>query len=476
MKRRVFAILPVVAILAVSLAFALPAIAQDGDAWCPPSTEETPAGCVIVSLWPSHVVGDYYLGDTLLATGVNPAQLVLAPNQSQRIDVRNVQSSEGGFGELFVYSDTSAFTYPLETSIRRYTAYPRKTFIRGTVVVPCNINGIAEGDDVACTVTIDDVPQAAPIPANTDARYILDTGSHNIVVGLTGATSSLWAPQQITRTAYLWAGGTSWLYTVFNKAGLINMSIAGEGLLADFYVDGELIASQVASTSSWQAPYRTHRVEARNITDPAAGDVYVWRDATSWVYLAPGQQRDTVLNPTQQYVQGFLSLTCNIQNAPPDAPVFCVTSHNGASIGTIPAGGTATYTLPTGSQQIMVELGPPGLFNANPHSTSVWISPGFTTSRTATLTIEQPEEPPVGPPMPPPGLPPAPPPPAPPPTGQGNGFGYVGCKCDSHMSDRPLLCRANPPGCSKQRSRWTQALTHGKLSLVGVKLRGVSLR
>jgi hypothetical protein len=51
------------------------------------------------------------------------------------------------------------------------------------------------------------------------------------------------------------------------------------GAVGDIYVNGELIASQVASADRWVAP-GSYTVEIRNITDPAGTGVYRWVDAS----------------------------------------------------------------------------------------------------------------------------------------------------------------------------------------------------
>jgi endonuclease YncB( thermonuclease family) len=361
----------------------------------PPETCPDDRGCVEVGLSRETLSGDFYLGETLLAAGQHSALLQIEPRTSQRIDVRNIQDSAEGFGDLFVWEDTSTTAWVAEGQTRQATVYPRQTYIRGTLNFTCDIRQAADTDDVACMVTIDEAPQPEPVLPDQRAAYVLDPGAHTLTVALTGEQAPLWSPASAEHHATVWTGGTAWVRSVFYKAGYLTITLDQPDVLGDFYLDDELVASQVASYEAWVAPYRTHRIAVRDIVDPAAGEVYRWQDTATSAYLSPGQTRTVTVRPRQEYLRGFLALTCTITNLQPGDSAVCQPSIDGVPVEPIPPGETAEYALEPGRHDLQVILGPESDWPAEPVTRTAYIYAGYTQTASASFTLDRSSPPPT---------------------------------------------------------------------------------
>jgi micrococcal nuclease len=361
--------------------------AQVGDP--PPETCPADKGCVEVSLSGETLSGDFYLGETLLAAGQHSALIPVEPRASQQIDVRNIQDTAEGFGDLFVWADASTTVWVAEGQTRQATVYPRQTYIRGTLNFTCDVRQAVETDDVACMVTIDGAPQPEPVLPSQQAAYILDPGAHTVGVTLVGEQAPLWSPASAEHAATVWVGGAAWVRSTFNKAGHLTVTLDQPDVLGDFYLDGELVASQAASYEGWVAPYRSHQVAVRNIVDPAAGENYHWRDAAASAYLSPGQERAVTVRLQQEYLRGFLSLACTITNFQPGDSAVCQPSIDGEPVEPIAAGETAEYALEPGSHDLLVALGPESEWLSDPVSRTVNIYAGRTQTASASFTLDR---------------------------------------------------------------------------------------
>jgi micrococcal nuclease len=182
----------------------------------------------------------------------------------------------------------------------------------------------------------------------------------------------------------------------FDKAGHLTVALDQPDVLGDFYLDGELVASQVAGYEGWVAPYRTHRIAVRDIVDPAAGDIYRWRDAASSAYISPGQERAVTVRLRQEYLRGFLALTCTIANFQPGDSAFCQPSIDGVPVEPVAAGETAEYALEPGRHNLLVALSPESEWPAEPVSRTMYIYPGRTQTISATFTLDHSSPPPAG--------------------------------------------------------------------------------
>lgn len=355
---------------------------------CPPS--ET-TGCAIIYLSPETLTGDFYLGEEPLALGQNPALLNLPASTSSRIDVRNIQDTAEGFGTLYVYKDTSATIWLNAGQTRETTLFPQKSFIRGTLHLTCTIQNPKEGDDVACQVTIDDIPQETLLPLDGEADYILEPGPHQVTVTLVGEQAYLWSPASQSHTAYVYKGVTRNVTSRFYKAGYLTLTLEQLGVLADFYDNDELVAEQVNTTALWVEPNKTHRLTATNFTDPDATDLYTWKDATRWVYIGAGQEKSVVFSLKKRYLKGFLSLTCNIRVPQPDEYAYCQPSIDGTDYDPILPGQTVEYTLEPGRYSVVVKAGPPYAWTDASLTFSPTIYAGRTYKRTITFNLQRPE-------------------------------------------------------------------------------------
>ncbi len=402
MSSRLLRMITALLILAMLLTLTSSVLAQDEQPPpCQPTVPGTdqPVGCPQISIYGSELVGDFFLGEQLLAQGLNPALLQGVPaTQSVRVDVRNIRDTSPEYGVLYTYRDTYASVWVNQGQIRNYTVYPQKQFIRGTLQVTCDIRQVTPGADVACLVWIDGVSQAEPIAPQARARYVLDPGRHTVAVEVIGADSkvwseppvSLWAPQLWERTVYINVGGTSYVQPIFNKKAhlLITLDNSGyEGMLADLYTNQTLAATQVVSFETWVEPYRSYRIDAQNITEPGAGVTYTWNNATRWVYVSPGQEQTVTMKPTPKWLVGFVNLTCRITNWAGEN-VYCQTYINGAPGPQVPPGGSVKHPLPVGSNTIRVVLGPEDAWFSKPITRTVYAYAGYTSNITTTFTLQ----------------------------------------------------------------------------------------
>jgi hypothetical protein len=349
---------------------------------CP--TADHPIGCAVITLNSATLTGDYYVADALVAQQQNPAAISVEPGQAVTVGIRNVQDTSAGFGSLFIYEDTTKAVQVSSGQTKPYTVTPRKVFIRGTFAVTCDIQSAKAADDIACQVVIDNVPQAVKLLAGQSASYILDPGAHSLRLLLVGALAGLWDPANRDTTATIIAGKTVTFKPRFEKKAHLTIALSQPGVAADLFVDGALIASQVASDDLWVAPRVAHVIEAKNASDPAANGVYKWRDASTRSTLNPAQERTVTVTLVKQYLKGFLKLKCAVQGLPAGTSAACIPSLNGVALESIPVGKTIQYTLDPGSQTLIVTL-QSDRWRAEPATVQVTITAGGTTNRTVTL-------------------------------------------------------------------------------------------
>lgn len=394
----------VAGLILLSLMMVGTTLAQTAAEWCL-STEEAPMGCASISISPAALTGDFFSGETLLAQGANPGQVLLPPG-SQRVDVKNIQSTDEGFGTLFVYADSVANVYTTAGQIRSTTVYPRKTYIRGTLNLTCDIRNSIETDSLGCQVTIDEVPQEEVLAPGAKANYILDPGAHALSVAVVGDSAILWSPATRDVTATIYLGQTNYQRPRFDKNAHLTLTNSVPGVLVDYYVDGELVATQVESADLWVAPNKSHRLEANNFFDPAANGVYTYRDAVSSAYLYPGSERTVKFTLYKTYLLGFFDLTCTIDNLPPSDPPYCQTYVDGVPLAPVYSGTTSHFPLTPGAHEVHVVLGPEDAWLSEPFDYTITIYAGRNYAKTAhyTLVDNYPgTDSPPAPPAPPPG-------------------------------------------------------------------------
>ncbi|MBN1310080.1 MAG: hypothetical protein JXB30_01585 [Anaerolineae bacterium] len=321
--------------------------------WCV-SADGSPVGCAEVTLTPSEATGDFYVDGVLVAPARNVGQLMLAPDVEHIIEIKNIQSTEAGFGTLFNYADVSTTLRVRAGESRTKSIRLVKNYIRGTLNFTCDVKGAVETDVVACRVTIDEVVQP-DVPAGQVAPYILDPGDRVVLVEVIGDQASLFDPANKQQTVKVYTGRTTTLRTTFAKKGHLFLALDKPDVVADFYVDGTQVATQVAIFDMWVAPSKNHTAEAKNFSDPAAAGVYTWRDAKLYTYLGTGADKTLTFKLQKRYLKGFLELACDIKNyAGEDAR--CTVAIDEVPLGDIAAGEKATYTLDPGQHNWQVAL------------------------------------------------------------------------------------------------------------------------
>ncbi|MBN1429039.1 MAG: hypothetical protein JXB07_11685 [Anaerolineae bacterium] len=339
--------------LAVALLILTGSMLLEQPDWCI-SPDGSPVGCAEVTLTPGEAIGDFYVDGALVAPARNIGQLALVPDVDHTIEIKNIQSTESNFGTLFNYADVSTIIRVQTGQTRAKTVKLVKNYIRGTLNFTCDVKGAAPTDVVACRVTIDGVIQP-DVAVGQSIPYILDSGDRGILVEVVGDQASLFDPANKQQTVKIYAGRTATLKTTFTKKGHLFLALDQTNVVADFYVNKELVASQVAVFDMWLAPNKSHTVEAKNFVDTAAAGVYSWKDARLSAYLQSGLDKTITFKLQKKYLKGFLELTCNIKNhAGEDA--YCNVAINEVPQGVIAAGQKATYTLDPGQHSVKVDL------------------------------------------------------------------------------------------------------------------------
>lgn len=342
--------------LIMLLALTASVLLQDVPEWCV-SPDGSPVGCAEIALSSETATGDFFLGEALLAQGQNPGRLVLAAGTSHTIDVRNIQDTVEGFGTLFVYQDASASVYVGEGQFRQSTVTLRKEYIRGTLNVTCDVRNYVEGESIGCQVFIDGAGQEGTLMPGGEVDYILDPGDHTVVVQLIGDLAGLWSPASAEQVVSITAGQTRKVAPRFDKAGHLIVTLDQEGVVGDFYLDEVLVASQVPGFDQWVQPNKSHKIEVKNLFDPAANGIYTWKDATTTAYLSPGKEKAVEVRLQQQYLKGFLDVTCDVRAYNPGESVGCrVFINDIQQEGDLAPGATANYVLDPGSYTVRVDL------------------------------------------------------------------------------------------------------------------------
>lgn len=277
-------------IVAAGMLLATPLTAAPRQA--PPCENDPPAeACVDIRLSPETLIGDIFVDEQQVAGGVNTARINVPPNTTARVEARNVRDGSQDFGDLYIYNEPGANLWTPAGQIYRYTLYPGKVFIKGELNFTCDIRNASEGENVACRVNIDGQGKPDVKPGEA-ATYRLEAGQHNVLVRVVGQHADLWDPDQREDTVNVWAGGTSYLRSRFDKKGLLTVNLNQEGVRGDYYINGEVVAQGAPGFQQWVEPYTSLRVEAKNLRGP---DNSEWRDTSASAYLGPGQEQTLTL-------------------------------------------------------------------------------------------------------------------------------------------------------------------------------------
>jgi hypothetical protein len=398
--------------------------------------------CFDVRLSPDTLIGDFYLDGALVAAGVNSARLVGAPDTPHLIEARNIQEpGAAGFNDLYNYPDQGVVQQTKPGWIWRVIFYSQKNFLKGTLMYFCDPRGRAATDSVACRPTIDGATQP-DVAAGASAAYNLAPGAHAVHTDLVGDQAGNWAPTARDDAVNVVGGRTTRLTALFLLKGLLKISLWPAGITADIFVDGALVAAQAGAVDVFVAP-GDHTVEARNVTDPAAGGNYRYGDKSAPIRAFAAGTRTLVLRPTKTWLTGTLSVLCQIYRKTPADDAQCVVSADGAQLGTVAAAARGTFTLPVGAHTIGVSLaGASASRWSGAVSASTSIFGGRTTYYTARFSL----------------LPSAPPPPAsnPAPLPVGGGGAPGGFELGGQVSgfSRPDLMQSAGMVWVKRQVRW----------------------
>lgn len=374
-------------VILLALPWAMRAASAQGAAACDPAS-----GCFDVSLSPVTLTGDVYLDGNFIVGQVNAVRLTTTPGVAHLVEVRNIQDpATPGFGDLFVYPDQSRPNALAGVGLTRFvTFYPAKQYVKGILELTCDPRGRRATDLVACRPTIDGATQP-DIPAGGKAAFNLTAGQHAVHTDLVGDQANNWSPTSRDDTATINAGRTyvqtTRLRAWFTLKGVLKIAVWPKGLVADIYLNGGLLASQVASLDVFVAP-GTHTVEARAITDPNANGQYNFADTSQSAFVAAAGTRYVNFRPVKNWLMGFLAVTCQINRKATTDDVRCAVSSDGNQIGTVEAGKRGTFALATGAHTISVATG--GAQAANwdgPVSGSLSIFGGRTTSYFARFNL-----------------------------------------------------------------------------------------
>ncbi len=169
-------------------------------------------------------------------------------------------------------------------------------------------------------------------------------------------------------------------------AHLIAKPKPSDGILADWYIDGALVGLQLPTLDVQVVANKSHKIEARNVTDPAANGVYEWKNATNFAYLQPAAEKTVTLYLVKKYLKGFLKLKCVVANLQPEDVASCLPSVDDVPGEAIAPGATVTINLPPGKHSVVVGLAPEGAWYAALFKRTIYIYAGASTYVTSVFT------------------------------------------------------------------------------------------
>ena len=335
--------------------------ARRSDAPARPAVQAAPCdaalACYDAFISMPNVIGDFYLDGSLVVAGVNSTRINAAPGVAHTLEVRNLQAPGlVNFGSLFIYPDQSQAQPALNGGqTYRVFFYPRQTYIRGALRYTCLPLGYKATDSVACRPTIDGVlmPDVGP---SASVNYTLGPGPHAVHTDLVGNNARNWSVLARDDAANVNVGQTSFLNASFPLKGIFRVSIQPAGLVGDIYLNGNFIVGGVASVDLFVSPQVAHRVEVRNVVDPAAGARYRYDNFGAPATAFAGGTRFVVLRPPKVWLQGTFNFFCQINRKTAADDAQCEVKINGGSLGAVPAGGRATWNLAVGTHTLQVAV------------------------------------------------------------------------------------------------------------------------
>ncbi|MGH2524662.1 MAG: hypothetical protein ACRDH2_19315, partial [Anaerolineales bacterium] len=137
----------------------------------------------------------------------------------------------------------------------------------------------------------------------------------------------------------------------------VNLSPAN--LIGDFYVDGALVAPGVNSARLVAAPGVPHTIEARNIQEPGVpgfGDLFVYPDQSAVQQTNAGWIWRVIFYPRRTFIKGTFNYLCEPRGRTATDVLACRPTVDGVPMPDVPAGGSASYILPSGPHAVHTDL------------------------------------------------------------------------------------------------------------------------
>ena len=339
-------------------------VGPNADLWAPPTADKpikitgnrtTPLtlsfnrkGQLVINVGPQGTVADLFVDDQLIA-GQAPTESIFVAPGSHKVEGRsfNDPAANGVYHWLDVKS--TGIVGPNQT--RTITLNPKKEFLLGFADVTCKINGFEPGRDVRCNIAVDG-QSLGVIEAGQKQTYSFTPGLHTLNVSVVGGNADLWAPAAQDLPLTIDAGRSSRLTPMFNRKGILNISLSDPKVVADIFVDGVPAAGQVNSTQVPVAPNTLHTIEARGLINTAAPDAFEYDPISSKVTVAANQTKAAPLKvgkprekctESMAYMQiyNFLRVTLTLTFAGPEQFKVRVPADNNIMVCFIPG----TYTI-----------------------------------------------------------------------------------------------------------------------------------
>lgn len=365
----------------------LMAVAKTANAQgCAPNPPDlTDWGCLNVTLAPAGVYGEFYVDTYLMAYDQYSALMVVLTGR-RHIVVRPQGSTEAGYGQFFFYPESaSTFATVNQGATTNVTVRLTRIYVNGAVKVLCDIR--SAGDyGLLCSVAIDGIPQADLLAPGQTGTYYVAAGSHTFTTTLVGDNAPYWTPAQRNVTLTVSKGVTNKITSRFIMLGHLTATLQLDNAVADYYVNGQLIASQATGIDLWVDPNKYHKVEIKNIQDFNSAGQWYWQDWFLNVYVSSGFARNVHAIPTKVWTKGFLEVTCNITNNDPNQYMFCQPVLDGAVMAPLIDGQTETYTVDRGSHKVVVTVGPAEVWSDTARTFNVNVYGGRTSQLLLSVT------------------------------------------------------------------------------------------
>ncbi len=138
-----------------------------------------------------------------------------------------------------------------------------------------------------------------------------------------------------------------------------DVTVAGTGVVGDFYLDGTLVAAGVSQARLVGTPDAPHLIEVKNIQTPGAagfGDLFNYPDQSVTQQTHAGWVWRLIFYPQQNYIKGTLKYVCDPRGRKATDSVACRPTVDGTVMPDVAAGASASYYLTPGAHAIHTDL------------------------------------------------------------------------------------------------------------------------